>query len=271
MSLSIESTAILNNGVKIPRIGLGVYQILPGKSTVRAVKYALEVGYKHIDTAKIYGNEVDVGNALKENDSKREDIFITTKVWNTDQGYDSTLKACDSSLKRLGLTYVDLYLIHWPVAGKIKGTWKAMTKLLEDGKVNSIGVSNYSINELQETIQDSNVVPAVNQVEFHPFNYSRDLLKFCADNKIQVEAYSPLTRGKKLNDDKVLRISKKYNKSPAQILIRWNLQHDLVVIPKSSHEDRILENSNVYDFRISQEDMDILNKLNENLRTVFLD
>lgn len=271
MSLSIESTAKLNNGVQIPRIGLGVYQIPPGKSTVRAVKYALDVGYKHIDTAKIYGNEVDVGNALKENDSKREDIFITTKVWNTDQGYGSTLKACDSSLKRLGLTYVDLYLIHWPVAGKIKETWKAMIKLLEEGKVNSIGVSNYSIDELQETIQDSNVVPAVNQVEFHPFNYSRDLLKFCADNKIQVEAYSPLTRGKKLNHSKVLRISKKYNKSPAQILIRWNLQHDLVVIPKSSHEDRILENSNVYDFQISQEDMDTLNNVNENLRTVFLD
>lgn len=271
MSFSLNSTTKLNNGVQIPRIGLGVYQIPPGIPTVRAVRYALEVGYKHIDTAKIYGNEVDVGKALKDNFSKREDIFITTKVWNTDQGYDSTLNAIDSSLKRLGLTYVDLYLIHWPVAGKIKETWKAMIKLLKEGKANAIGVSNYSIDELQETIQDSDIIPAINQVEFHPFNYSKDLLKFCVDNKIQVEAYSPLTRGRRLNHNEVLRISKKYNKSPAQILIRWNLQHDLVVIPKSSRENRILENSEVFDFQINQEDMRTLNNLNENLRTVFLD
>jgi len=271
MSFSLKSTSQLNNGVQIPRLGLGVYQIPPGKSTVKAVKYALEIGYNHIDTAKIYGNEVDVGKAIKDNDSKREEIFITTKIWNSDQGYDSTLKAFDSSLKRLGLSYVDLYLIHWPVAGKIKETWKAMVKLLKDGKVRAIGVSNYSIEELQETMQDSDVVPAVNQVEFHPFNYSKELLKFCTDNNIQLEAYSPLTRGRRLNHNEVLRISKKYNKSPAQILIRWNLQHNLVVIPKSSHEDRILENSKVYDFQISQEDMEALNSLNENLRTVFLD
>jgi diketogulonate reductase-like aldo/keto reductase len=271
MSFSIHSTAKLNNGVQIPRLGLGVYQIPPGKSTVRAVKYAIGIGYRHIDTARIYGNEVDVGRALKESDVKRENIFITTKVWNTDQGYDSTIKAFDASLKRLGLSNIDLYLIHWPVAGKTIETWKAMIKLLKDGKVNSIGVSNYSIGELQETIQNTDVIPTINQVEFHPFIYSKELLQFCVNNSIQLEAYSPLTRGSRLNHNEIVKISKKYNKSSAQILIRWCIQHDLVVIPKSSHENRILENSEVFDFEINQEDMEILDNLNENLRTVFLD
>lgn len=271
MSFTLNSTAKLNNGVQIPRLGLGVYQIPPGKSTVKAVKYALEIGYKHFDTAKIYGNESDVGKALKESDVKREDIFITTKVWNSDQGYDSTLKAFESSLKRLGLSYVDLYLIHWPVQGKIIETWKAMIKLLNSGKVNAIGVSNYSINELKETIHSSDTVPAINQVEFHPFLNQKDLLQFCKSNVIQLEAYSPLTRGERLNDPNIVRIAKSYDKTSAQILVRWSLQHDLVVIPKSSHEERILENSQVFDFHINQKDMEILDLLNEDLRTVFLD
>jgi len=271
MSFTLNSTAKLNNGVQIPRLGLGVYQIPPGKSTVKAVKYALEIGYKHFDTAKIYGNESDVGKALKESDVKREDIFITTKVWNSDQGYDSTLKAFESSLKRLGLSYVDLYLIHWPVQGKIIETWKAMIKLLNSGKVNAIGVSNYSINELKETIHSSDTVPAINQVEFHPFLNQKDLLQFCKSNVIQLEAYSPLTRGERLNDPNIVRIAKSYDKTSAQILVRWSLQHDLVVIPKSSHEERILENSQVFDFHINQKDMEILDLLNEDLRTVFLE
>ncbi|TVP39289.1 aldo/keto reductase [Candidatus Nitrosocosmicus arcticus] len=271
MSFTLNSTAKLNNGVQIPRLGLGVYQIPPGKSTVKAVKYALEIGYKHFDTAKIYGNESDVGKALKESDVKREDIFITTKVWNSDQGYNSTLKALESSLKRLGLSYVDLYLIHWPVQGKIIETWKAMIKLLNSGKVNAIGVSNYSINELKETIHSSDTVPAINQVEFHPFLNQKDLLQFCKSNVIQLEAYSPLTRGERLNDPNIVRIAKAYDKTSAQILVRWSLQHDLVVIPKSSHEERILENSQVFDFHINQKDMEILDLLNEDLSTVFLD
>jgi len=271
MSFTLNSTAKLNNGIQIPQLGLGVYQIPPGKSTVKAVKYALEIGYKHFDTAKIYGNESDVGKALKESDVKREDIFITTKVWNSDQGYDSTLKAFESSLKRLGLSYVDLYLIHWPVQGKIIETWKAMIKLLNSGKVNAIGVSNYSINELKETIHSSDIVPAINQVEFHPFLNQKDLLQFCKSNVIQLEAYSPLTRGERLNDPNIVRIAKAYDKTSAQILVRWSLQHDLVVIPKSSHEERILENSQVFDFHINQKDMEILDLLNEDLRTVFLE
>lgn len=270
MSLTLNSTAKLNNGIQIPRLGLGVYQIPPGKTTINAVKYALKVGYKHIDTAKVYGNESDVGKALKDSDIKREDIFITTKVWNSDQGYDSTLRAFEASLKRLGLSYVDLYLIHWPVQRKIIETWKAMVQLLKNGKVRTIGVSNYSINELKETIQNSDIIPAINQVEFHPFLYQKDLLEFCKSNTIQLEAYSPLTRGKRLDNLDVIKMGEKYNKTPAQILMRWSLQHDLVVIPKSSHTKRILENSQVFDFNIDQKDMELLNSLNENLHTVFL-
>lgn len=270
MSFSLNSMAKLNNGIHIPMLGLGVYQIPPGKSTIKAVKYALEIGYKHIDTAIIYGNESDVGKSLRDSNVKREDIFITTKVWNSDQGYDSTLKAFESSLKRLGLSFVDLYLIHWPVGKKINETWKALNKLLYNGKVKAIGVSNYSIDELQETIQNSDIVPAINQVEFHPFLYRKDLLQFCKNNAIQLEAYSPLTRGKRLNHHEVINIAERYNKSPAQILIRWSLQHDLVVIPKSSHTKRILENSQVFNFNIDQKDMELLNSLNENLHTVFL-
>ena len=271
MSLTINSTAKLNNGISVPRLGLGVYQIPPGKPTFNAVNFALNIGYKHIDTARIYGNESDVGEAIRHSDVKRDEIFVTTKVWNSDQGYDSTLKAFDASLRRLGLSYIDLYLIHWPVQKEIVDTWKALITLLKNGKVRSIGVSNYGINELNETIQNSDIIPAINQVEFHPFLFQKDLLQFCKRNAIQLEAYSPLTRGKRLNHPQLIELGQKYNKSPAQILVRWSLQHDLIVIPKSSHEERILENSRVFDFHINEKDMETLNSCNEDLRTVFLD
>lgn len=271
MSLTLDSTIRLNNGIQIPRFGLGVYQIPPGKATLKAVKYAFKIGYRHIDTAKIYGNEADVGRALKESDLRREEVFVTTKVWNSDQGYESTLRACEGSLKRLGLSYVDLYLVHWPVQGRLVETWKAMIKLLNDGKAYAVGVSNYSINEIKETIQTSDTIPAINQVEFHPFLYQKDLLQFCKKNGIQLEAYSPLTRGKRLDHPELVKMAQKYDKTTAQILIRWILQHELVVIPKSSHEERILENSQVFDFHIQQKDMGVLNSLNEDLHTVFMD
>jgi diketogulonate reductase-like aldo/keto reductase len=238
---------------------------------VHTVRYALELGYRHIDTAKIHGNEIDVGIAVRESRINREEIFIITKLWNSDQGYDKTLSAFENSLQRLGLSYVDLYLIHWPVQGKILETWKAMIKILKVGKARAIGVSNYSIAELKETIQISDIIPAINQVEFHPFLYQKDLLDFCKNNRIQIESYSPLTRGKKLNHPLVKAISNKYGKTTAQILIKWNLQHGLVVIPKSIHENRILENSQVFDFRIEEKDMEALNSLNVNLQTIFLD
>ena len=238
---------------------------------MHTVRYALELGYRHIDTAKIHGNEIDVGIAVRESRINREEIFITTKLWNSDQGYDKTLSAFENSLQRLGLSYVDLYLIHWPVQGKILETWKAMIKILKVGKARAIGVSNYSIAELKETIQTSDIIPAINQVEFHPFLYQKDLLDFCKNNRIQIESYSPLTRGKKLNHPLVKAISNRYGKTTAQILIKWNLQHGLVVIPKSIHENRILENSQVFDFRIEEKDMEALNSLNVNLQTIFLD
>ena len=269
MLLTLESRAKLNNGIEIPRLGIGVYQSPPGEITLRSVRYALKIGYRHIDTAELYGNESDVGRAVQESGIPREEIFITTKVWNSHQGYDSTLYACKGSLRRLGLSYVDLYLIHWPVQGLGDETWKAMIKLLHEGKARAIGVSNYSIRELNELIAKSDIiVPSVNQVEFHPFLYQGELLRFCRNNKIQLEAYSPLTRAKRLYHPNIIEMAKKYGKTPAQVLIRWSLQHDLVVIPKSIHEARIKENSQVFDFHLEPKDMKLLNSLNENLRTV---
>lgn len=266
----LDSKVRLNDGVEIPRLGIGVYQSPAGETTFCIVKYALNMGYRLIDTARVYGNEADVGRAVKESGIQREEIFITTKVWNNDQGYDATIKAFENSLRRLGLSYVDLYLIHWPVQGKLVETWKAMIKILKDGKSRTIGVSNYSIDELQKTIQTYDVVPAINQIEFHPFLYQEDILHFCNNNKIQVEAYSPLTRGKRLNHHTLKKIAKKYDKTPAQVLIRWSLQHSLVVIPKSIQQNRILENIQVFDFEIDSGDMKLLNSLNENFHTVFL-
>jgi diketogulonate reductase-like aldo/keto reductase len=271
MLLTLESKAKLNNGVEIPYLGLGVYQSSPGEITLRAVRYALKIGYRHIDTAELYGNEMDVGRALRESGIRRDDVFITTKVWNSHQGYDSTLQACEGSLGRLGLSFVDLYLIHWPVQGFGDETWRAMIKLLHQGKARAIGVSNYSIRDLNELLHKSDIVPAVNQVEFHPFLYQEELLGFCKNNKIQLEAYSPLTRGKRLNHPNILDLAKKYEKTPAQVLIRWSLQHDILVIPKSIHEARIKENSQVFDFQLEPKDMKLLDSLNENLYTVFLD
>lgn len=272
MRLTMDSKAKLNNGVEIPYLGLGVYQSPPGKTTLNAVKYALKIGYRHFDTAELYGNETDVGRALRESEIRRDDVFITTKVWNSHQGYDSTLRACQGSLERLGLSYVDLYLIHWPVQGFGDETWKAMIDLLREGKARAIGVSNYAIRELNEILDKSDVVvPAVNQVEFHPFLYQEQLLEFCKNNKIQVEAYSPLTRGKRLDHPDIKKVANKYGKTASQILIRWNLQHDIVPIPKSVHNDRILENSQVFDFHIESDDMMLLDTMNENFRSVFLD
>jgi methylglyoxal/glyoxal reductase len=275
MLLTLKSYSKLNNGVEIPLLGLGVYQSPPGKTTERAVSCALKIGYRHIDTASLYGNESDVGRALRQSGLRRDEVFITTKVWKSEQGYDRTLQACERSLRRLGLAYLDLYLIHWPVQRMSIETWKAMVELLQEGKARAIGVSNYTIGDLQDIFQNSKddcvVIPAVNQVEFHPFLYQNELLQFCKNSNIQLEAYSPLTRAKRLNHHAVIEIAKKYGKTPAQVLIRWSLQHDVVVIPKSIHQDRIRENSQVFDFHLEPEDMNLLDSLNENLQTVFLD
>jgi diketogulonate reductase-like aldo/keto reductase len=267
MENQINSKVKLNNGIDIPILGLGVYQTEAGSETQNAVMYALEAGYRHIDTAKIYRNEDDVGIALKNSSVPRNEIFITTKLWNSDHGYKSTIAACDASLKKLGLDYLDLYLIHWPVPGLRNETWTAMEKLLQDGKCRSIGVSNYTIKHLTELLDFCNVVPAVNQVEFSPFLYQQDLLEFCRARQIQIEAYSPLTKGIMLNDLTLKKIAEKYSKSPAQVLIRWCIEHNLVVIPKSANKKRIIDNSNVFDFKISSDDMAVLNSMDSNMHT----
>ncbi|MEM2918278.1 MAG: aldo/keto reductase [Candidatus Altiarchaeota archaeon] len=266
--MNINSKVKLNNGVEIPYLGLGTWLLNSGKETQNAVLWALEFGYRLIDTASIYGNESDVGIAIKKSKISRDKIFVTTKLWNSDQGYEKTLKAFEKSLKILNLSYIDLYLVHWPAEKKSlrEETWKAIEKVYMEGKCRAIGVSNYTIKHLSELLEIAEIIPAINQVEFSPFLYQKELLEFCNSNKIQVEAYSPLTRGKKLNDPKLLEIAEKYGKTPAQILIRWALQHSLVVIPKSSKKEHIYENSQVFDFEISKGDMEKLDSLDENFR-----
>ena len=256
----------LRDGDPIPVIGLGVYQTVPGEETQRAVLDALASGYRHIDTARIYDNEKDVGIALKKSELSRQDFFVTTKVWNTDQGYDKTQKACDASLKKLGLDYVDLYLVHWPVAKLRKDTWRAMIELKKSGKARAIGVSNYMVKHLQE-LMDSEVVPEVNQIELHPFLYPKDVTDFCAEHGIVVEAYSPLTRGERIEDPAITKVAKKLGRTNAQVLVKWGLQHGWVSLPKSKRKARIVENADVFDFEISSEDMRDLDSLNEDLHT----
>jgi diketogulonate reductase-like aldo/keto reductase len=267
--LSIENNIKLNNGVLIPVLGLGVYQTRSGRETHDAALHALRMGYRHFDTAKFYRNEKDVATAVRESGISREQIFITTKLWNDDQGYDKTIRACHESLKRMELPYIDLYLIHYPVRKIRMDSWRAMETLYEEGKCRAIGVSNYTERHIEELLQSSKIVPAVNQVEFHPYLYQKELLDFCHKNQIHVEAYSPLTKGKKLNDPKLATIAARYKKSSAQLLIRWALQHGLIVLPKSSHAERIRENADVFDFEISSDDMESLNNLHRNYRVAW--
>jgi diketogulonate reductase-like aldo/keto reductase len=264
--ISIETKVKLNNGVGMPIFGLGTYQARKGEAR-EAVLQALEVGYRLIDTASMYGNEEDIGEALRKSGLPREDVFITTKLWNSDHGYNSALAAFEESRKKLVLDYIDLYLIHWPVEGLRNETWKAMEKLLEEGKCRAIGVSNYMIWHLEELLSHSSTIPAVNQVEFHPYLYLKDLLDFCHSHDIRLESYSPLTKGEKLDDPRLASLASKYSKTPAQILIRWVLQKGVIVIPKSSRKERIEENADVFDFTISPEDMNALDYFHLNLRT----
>lgn len=269
MNRILEQKKVLNNNLEIPVLGLGVWQIPEGDETYNAVKYALEAGYRHIDTAKIYGNERSVGKAVRESGIPREDIFITTKLWNADHGYEATIDACEASLDQLGLDYIDLYLIHWPVKELRLESWKAMEALHLEGKCRSIGVSNFMVRHLEELLENCQVVPAVNQIELSPYNYrSRlDVVEFCRRSNIALEAYSPLTRGRKLNDIRLGDIAERYDKTPAQILIRWAIDHNLIVLPKSKNERRIIENSDVFDFSISETDMAELDSFDQNLVT----
>jgi len=255
MIQNMNDAAVLNNGVKMPWLGFGVYQMRDGAEVEESVGAAIETGYRSIDTAAAYNNERGVGRALAESGISRNDIFLTTKVWNSNQGYDSALRAFDESLERLGTDYVDLYLIHWPVKGRFVQTWRALERVYAEKRARTIGVSNFHIHHLEELLGESEIVPAVNQVEFHPFLLQSDLRAFCRERSIQYEAWSPLMQGTALRDKTVRKIAKKYGKSAAQIIIRWDLQHEVVTIPKSVHSERIEENSRVFDFEISNEDM----------------
>lgn len=263
----LKQTIILNNGISMPILGLGVWKTKSGKECKEAVLNALEAGYRHIDTARIYDNELDVGQAIRESGIPRKEIFITTKLWNADQGSDKTRKALENSLDRLGIDFVDLYLIHFPVTSKRMDSWKELEKLYHDKLCKAIGVSNYTIIHLTELLKNSQITPAINQVEFHPFLNQIHLLEYCKKHKIQLEAYSPLAHGQKIEDPTIAKIAQKYDKTPAQILIRWAIEQKIVVIPKSIKKERIIENSKVFDFAISEEDMKILNSLNEDFRT----
>lgn len=265
--MDIASTLTLHNGVEIPRLGLGVYRTRPGDETRTAVQAALECGYRHIDTARVYNNEIDVGYAVRQSGLPREQVFVTTKLWNEDHGRQGPLRAFDESLRRLGLEYIDLYLVHWPVQGIRGATWEGMTALLKTGKCRAIGVSNYTVRHLEELLAQSGEVPAVNQVECTPYLTQVDLRELCGSYNIVVAAYSPLTKGRRLTHAKLGEIAARYERTPAQILIRWGLQRGMVVLPKSTHPERIRENANVFDFVISKQDMEELDSFNENLRT----
>ncbi|MFX1477038.1 MAG: aldo/keto reductase [Promethearchaeota archaeon] len=271
MELNINTKIKLNNGVYMPILGLGTWEIPEGEDVKNAVLWAIDNGYRHIDTAYIYGNEKGIGQglsiALKEHNLNREDIFITTKLWISSFKYEKAMKAIDTSLKNLGLHYVDLYLLHWPEPRYRQEAWKALESMVKEGKALSVGVSNYYQSHLKELLNNADIVPVVNQVEFSPFLYLKDLKDFCDSQDIKIEAYSPLTRGKRLNDPKLVAIANKYNKTSAQILIRWGLQHEIIEIPKSRKENHIIENSRIFDFVISAEDMAFLNGLNENYYT----
>jgi diketogulonate reductase-like aldo/keto reductase len=269
MKMNINSKYNLNNGAEIPVIGLGVFKNPGGETTRNAVSYALKAGYRHIDTAKIYANEEDVGKAIAESGIPREEIFITTKLWNSDQGYEPALKACEESLNKLGLEYIDLYLMHWPMEKLRLESWKAMEKLLQDGKCRAIGVSNFMSRHIEELLGNCEVVPAVNQIELSPYNYlyRKAVVNLCLEKNILIEAYSPLTKGRKLNDPKLVKLANKYGKSTAQILIRWVLEKGFIAIPKSVKENRIKENVDVFDFSITEDDMKYLDSFNEDLVT----
>ena len=257
----------LNNGVALPQVGLGVYQAKRGEEARRAVREALELGYRHVDTAKDYGNEREVGEAIRESGLRREEVFVTTKLWNDDQGYDEALAAFDASMRRLGLEVLDLYLLHWPVPGRRLDSWRALERLAREGRVRSIGVSNFMTRHLDELLARAEIVPAVNQIEVSPFLQQREARAASESRGIVVEAYSPLTKGRRLDDPVVGRVAREAGRTPAQVLLRWGIQHGMVVLPKSVHPPRIAENAALFDFALPPAAMVELDGLEEGLVT----
>jgi len=261
-------TIELNTGAKMPALGFGTWQIDNQEEAEESVKSALKTGYRLIDTARIYGNEEGVGRGIKESGIPRKEIFITTKLWNDDQDYDSALAAFEKSLKRLALEYLDLYLIHWPATKNRGEAWKALQKIHADGMAKNIGVSNYTVRHLEEVLAESDTVPAVNQIEFHPFIYNKqkDILEFCKDKGIVVEAYSPLARARQMENTTLHAVAQRHGKTIAQVMLRWAIQHGTVPIPKSTNPGRIKENFDVFDFELAKEEMETINNLSNDTR-----
>lgn len=270
MTRTLQDVVKLQSGAEMPWFGLGVFRVKEGPELVNAIKTAISLGYRSIDTASIYGNEEGVGRGIREGIREagisREDLFVTSKVWNTDQGYDSTLAAYDASLNRLGLDYLDLYLIHWPVEGKYKETWKALETLYKEGRVKAIGVSNFHVHHLQDLLQEAEIKPMVNQIEYHPYLTQKELQAYCIEQGIQLEAWSPLMAGELMEQPVLQELADKYNKTVAQIILRWDLQTGVVTIPKSTNEQRLAENADIFDFELSIEDMERIEALNRNVR-----
>ena len=257
----------MNDGYKIPVVGLGTWKSEPGETTYKAVLDSINAGYRHIDTARAYGNEESVGNAVRDSGVNREDVFVTTKLRWEDEGFESAIEACEKSLARLACDYIDLYLIHWPLKGKRNDSWKALIELQQRGLCRSIGVSNFTIDNLVELEEKFGILPVANQVEFHPYYYQKELLEYCNSKNIVIEAYSPLVHAKRMDEARLVSISKEMSKTPAQILIRWAIQRGMVVLPKSVNEGRIIENFSVFDFEISDSLMKRLDGLNESFVT----
>lgn len=266
MFLNIQSTKTLTNGIEMPRFGLGVYKMTERDEILQAIDKALKVGYRAIDTASLYGNEVEVGEAIRYSGIKREDIFVTTKVWNTDQGYDATLRAFEVSLKNLNMDYLDLYLTHWAVPETFEETYRAIERLYDEKLIRATGVSNHHEHHLQKLLSKANIAPMVNQVELHPYLQQEALKAFCAEHGIAVTAWSPLGRGGVLDNPTILEIAQELGKSAAQVVLRWHLQKDTLIIPKSVTPSRIEENAQIYDFELTQAQMDKMTTLNRNHR-----
>lgn len=266
---NLNDTYTLSNGVKIPHVGFGTWQTPNGDVAISSVLEALNVGYRHIDTAAIYGNEESVGQAIKMSGIPREDLFITSKLWNTDQGYENTLRAFDKTMKDLNLDYLDLYLIHWPVAKdhkdhwqeSVSETWRAFEKLYKDGKIKAIGVSNFMPHHLKVLIDKAEIIPMVNQVELHPSHNQEETVKYCRNNNILVEAWGPLSTGRIFRVKEMQDIADKYNKTIAQVTLRWHIQNGILPLPKSVTPCRIKENSDIFDFELSLDDMEKINIL----------
>lgn len=264
---TIDSTKALVNGVNMPRFGLGVYKMTNKDEAIEAMVTALQSGYRAIDTASFYDNEVEVGEAVRQSGIARDKIFITSKVWNNDQGYDETLRAFEVSLKNLEMDYMDLYLTHWPKPDTYKDTYRAIERLYDEKLIRATGVSNHEAHNLEALFAQANVQPMVNQIECHPYLSQKALQEFCAEHQIAVTAWSPLGRGRALQDATILNIAARYNKSAAQVVIRWHLQNDTLVIPKSVTPSRIRANAEVFDFELTKEDMALMDSLNKDERT----